>query len=177
MRGLACRLVGREIGDGSYGRYNNIPGFDIDPPPAPKPSRMPAKPTTTMQSFPNPAPGRDYLIRMEIPEFTCLCPMTGQPDFATLHLDYIADRKCVELKSLKLYIWSYRDQGAYHEAVTNRILEDLVRLLAPRFMRLTAKFYVRGGIFTTVVAEHRKKGWRPASPVELPAFAPQPSTR
>ena len=138
---------------------------------------MPAKSTTTMQHFPNPAPGRDYLIHMEIPEFTCLCPMTGQPDFATLHLDYIADRKCVELKSLKLYIWSYRDQGAYHEAVTNRILDDLVRLLAPRFMRLTAKFYVRGGIYTTVVAEHRKKGWRPAPPVELPAFAPQPSAR
>jgi 7-cyano-7-deazaguanine reductase len=138
---------------------------------------MPAKPTKTLQSFPNPAPGRDFLIHMEIPEFTCLCPMTGQPDFATLHLDYVADRKCVELKSLKLYIWSYRDQGAYHEAVTNRILDDLVRLLAPRFMRLTARFYVRGGIFTTVVAEHRKKGWRPAPPVELAAPPPQPSTR
>jgi len=138
---------------------------------------MPAKPTKTLQSFPNPAPGRDFLIHMEIPEFTCLCPMTGQPDFATLHLDYVADRKCVELKSLKLYIWSYRDHGAYHEAVTNRILDDLVRLLAPRFMRLAARFYVRGGIFTTVVAEHRKKGWRPSSTVELPAFAPQSSTR
>ena len=104
---------------------------------------------------------------MEIPEFTCLCPMTGQPDFATLLLDYIPDRKCVELKSLKLYIWSYRDQGAYHEAVTNRILEDLVRTLAPRFMRLTARFYVRGGIFTTIVAEHRKKGWKPLPHIEL----------
>ena len=138
---------------------------------------MPAKPTATLQSFPNPAPGRDFLIHMEIPEFTCLCPMTGQPDFATLFLDYVADRKCVELKSLKLYIWSYRDQGAFHEAVTNRILDDLARLLAPRFMRVTARFYVRGGIFTTVVAEHRKKGWRPAAPVELAAFPPQPSTR
>jgi 7-cyano-7-deazaguanine reductase len=114
---------------------------------------------------------------MEIPEFTCLCPMTGQPDFATLLLDYIPDRKCVELKSLKLYIWSYRDQGAYHEAVTNRILEDLVRTLAPRFMRLTARFFVRGGIFTTIVAEHRKKGWKPEPPAILPASEAQTSTR
>ena len=114
---------------------------------------------------------------MEIPEFTCLCPMTGQPDFATLLLDYIPDRTCVELKSLKLYIWSYRDQGAYHEAVTNRILEDLVRVLAPRFMRITARFYVRGGIFTTIVAEHRKKGWKPETPVTLPAPEAQSSTR
>jgi len=114
---------------------------------------------------------------MEIPEFTCLCPMTGQPDFATLLLDYIPDRKCVELKSLKLYIWSYRDQGAYHEAVTNRILEDLVRVLAPRFMRITARFYVRGGIFTTIVAEHRKKGWKPETPVTLPAPEARSSTR
>jgi 7-cyano-7-deazaguanine reductase len=138
---------------------------------------MHAKPTKTLQSFPNPAPERDFLIHMEIPEFTCLCPMTGQPDFATLYLDYVADRKCVELKSLKLYIWSYRNQGAYHEAVTNRILDDLVGLLAPRFMRLTAKFYVRGGIFTTVIAEHRKKSWKPPTPVQLPAAEPQPSTR
>jgi 7-cyano-7-deazaguanine reductase len=114
---------------------------------------------------------------MEIPEFTCLCPMTGQPDFATLLLDYIPDRKCVELKSLKLYIWSFRDQGAYHEAVANRILDDLARVLAPRFMRLTARFYVRGGIFTTVVAEHRKKGWKPAPLVDLPAPGAQASTR
>ena len=114
---------------------------------------------------------------MEIPEFTCLCPMTGQPDFATLLLDYIPDRKCVELKSLELYIWSFRDQGAYHEAVTNRILDDLARVLAPRFMRLTARFYVRGGIFTTVVAEHRKKGWKPAPLVDLPAPEAHASTR
>ncbi|HSD41062.1 MAG TPA: preQ(1) synthase [Burkholderiales bacterium] len=138
---------------------------------------MSASPSQSLKSFPNPAPERDYLIRMEIPEFTCLCPMTGQPDFATLLLDYVPDRKCVELKSLKLYIWSYRDQGAYHEAVTNRILGDLAKLLAPRFMRLTAKFYVRGGIFTTVVAEHRRKGWTPVPPVTLPASDPQPSTR
>jgi 7-cyano-7-deazaguanine reductase len=138
---------------------------------------MPAKPSQSLKSFPNPAPQRDFLIHMEIPEFTCLCPMTGQPDFATLLLDYVAERKCVELKSLKLYIWSYRNRGAYHEAVTNRILDDLVKLLAPRFMRLTAKFYVRGGIFTTVVAEHRKKGWEPGSPVALPELARESPTR
>jgi 7-cyano-7-deazaguanine reductase len=112
---------------------------------------------------------------MEIPEFTCLCPMTGQPDFATLLLDY--SRSQCGAEEPKLYIWSYRDQGAYHEAVTNRILEDLVRTLAPRFMRLTARFYVRGGIFTTIVAEHRKKGWKPEPPVTLPAPEAQTSTR
>lgn len=138
---------------------------------------MPAKPTSNLQSFPNPAPERDFVIRMQIPEFTCLCPMTGQPDFARLELEYVPDRRCVELKSLKLYIWSYRDQGAYHEAVANRILGDLVRLLSPRFMRLTARFFVRGGIFTTVIAEHRKRGWRPPAPVELPAGDEQASTR
>ncbi len=97
---------------------------------------------------------------MEIPEFSCLCPMTGQPDFATLSLEYIPERKCVELKSLKLYIWSFRDEGAFHEAVTNRILEDLVKATQPRYMRLTAKFNVRGGIYTSIVAEHRKRGWK-----------------
>jgi 7-cyano-7-deazaguanine reductase len=137
---------------------------------------MPRKPNKTFISFPNPNPGRDYLIHMQIPEFTCLCPMTGQPDFATIALDYIADRRCVELKSLKLYIWSYRNEGAFHEAVTNRILDDLVRALAPRFMRVSAKFFVRGGIFTTVVAEHRKRGWKPASPIAPPADE-QSSTR
>jgi 7-cyano-7-deazaguanine reductase len=104
---------------------------------------------------------------MEIPEFTCLCPKTGQPDFATLVLDYVPDRRCVELKSLKLYIWSYRNEGAFHEAVTNRILDDLVAATHPRFMRLTAKFYVRGGIFTTVVAQHAKAGWKGSA---LPAL-------
>jgi len=106
---------------------------------------------------------------MRIPEFTCLCPKTGQPDFATLHLEYVPDAKCVELKSLKLYIWSYRDEGAFHEAVTNRILDDLVEAMKPRFIRLTAEFYVRGGIYTTVVAEHRKTGWEPTPAVALPA--------
>jgi len=106
---------------------------------------------------------------MRIPEFTCLCPKTGQPDFATLHLEYVPDAKCVELKSLKLYIWSYRNEGAFHEAVTNSILDDLVRSMKPRFIRLTAEFNVRGGIYTTVVAEHRKAGWKPGPVVVLPA--------
>ena len=117
-----------------------------------------------LDTFPNPNEGRDFAIHMRIPEFTCLCPKTGQPDFATLFLDYIPDRTCVELKSLKLYIWSFRDQGAFHEAVTNRILDDLVRALDPRFMRLTARFFVRGGIFTTVVAEHRQPRWKGEGP-------------
>ena len=107
---------------------------------------------------------------MEMPEFTCLCPRTGQPDFATLILDYVPDRVCVELKSLKLYVWSYRNEGAFHEAVTNRILDDLVRAVKPRYMRLTARFYVRGGIYTTVVAEFRKKGWRPSAMPDLIAL-------
>ena len=121
-----------------------------------------------LETFSNPQTGRDYTIRMRIPEFTCLCPKTGQPDFATLHLEYVPDRKCVELKSLKLYIWSFRNEGAFHEAVTNRIADDLVRLMRPRFLRLTADFNVRGGIFTTVVAEHLKPGWTPRRSVELP---------
>ncbi len=127
---------------------------------------MPRRPTRKLETFANPRPQRDYRIHMEIPEFTCLCPRTGQPDFATLTLDYVPDRRCVELKSLKLYVWSYRNEGAFHEAVTNRILDDLVRATRPRFMRLTAKFNVRGGINTTVVAQHAKPGWkgeRPAS--------------
>ena len=131
---------------------------------------MPAKPGDKLSTFDNPNPGRDYLIHMEIPEFTCLCPITGQPDFARLVLDYVPERKCLELKSLKLYIWSYRSQGAFHEAVTNRILDDLVGATRPRFMRLCAKFYVRGGIFTTVVAEHRKKGWKARPAIDLHDF-------
>ena len=131
---------------------------------------MPATPSQQLETFPNPTAQRDFHIHMEIPEFTCLCPKTGQPDFAVLYLDYIPDQLCVELKSLKLYIWSYRDQGAFHEAVTNSILDDLVTALAPRFMRLTAKFYVRGGIFTNVVAEHRQAGWQPLPRVELTQF-------
>jgi 7-cyano-7-deazaguanine reductase len=138
---------------------------------------MPSRPSSSLETFPNPQSSRDYLIHMEIPEFTCLCPKTGQPDFATLLLDYIPDKTCVELKSLKLYIWSYRDQGAFHEAVTNRILDDLARATRPRFMRLTARFYVRGGIFTTVVAEHRKKDWKPLPPVDVGQFGPGSSVR
>ena len=122
---------------------------------------MPSRPSQSLQTFVNPSPRRDYRISMEIPEFTCLCPLTGQPDFASLSLEYIPDRRCVELKSLKLYVWSYRNQGAFHEAVTNRILADLLRATQPRYMRLSAKFNVRGGIMTTVVVEHRKRGWKP----------------
>jgi 7-cyano-7-deazaguanine reductase len=128
---------------------------------------MATQPNKELETFPNPHPERDYRIHMEIPEFTCLCPKTGQPDFATLYLDYVPDRSCVELKSLKLYIWSYRNEGAFHEAVTNAILNDLVRATAPRYMRLTAKFFVRGGIFTTVVVEHRQDGWTPPLRVDL----------
>ncbi|MCL2021834.1 MAG: preQ(1) synthase [Betaproteobacteria bacterium] len=138
---------------------------------------MTTQPTDTLETFPNPKPERDFHIHMQIPEFTCLCPKTGQPDFATLILDYIPDRLCVELKSLKLYIWSYRNQGAFHEAVTNRILDDLVSALSPRFMRLTAKFYVRGGIFTNVEAEYRQENWQPLPRVELAAFAANSNTR
>ena len=138
---------------------------------------MPSRPSTRLETFANPSPGRDYVIHMRIPEFTCLCPKTGQPDFATLFLDYVPDRRCVELKSLKLYVWSYRDQGAFHEAVTNRILDDLVAALAPRYARLVARFYVRGGIFTSVIAEHRKKGWKPAWPLPLPEPGEEASAR
>jgi 7-cyano-7-deazaguanine reductase len=138
---------------------------------------MTALPSRDLETFPNPKPERDFHIHMEIPEFTCLCPKTGQPDFAHFTLDYIADQRCVELKSLKLYMWSYRDEGAFHEAVTNRILDDLVAATQPRFMRLTAKFYVRGGIFTNVVAEHRKTGWQPEARVDLTQFDHQSNTR
>ena len=131
--------------------------------------------TKVLDIFPNPQPQRDFVIHMQIPEFTCLCPMTGQPDFATLYLDYIPDKRCVELKSLKLYIWSFRDKGKFHEAVANEIVDDIVAAISPRFARLTAKFWVRGGIFTTVIAEHRARGWRPPPRVDLGEFADQPS--
>lgn len=138
---------------------------------------MPSLPSKTIETFPNPNPERDYRVHIEVPEFTCLCPLTGQPDFATLTIDYIPDKRNVELKSLKLYMWSFRDEGAFHEAVTNRILGDLAGATKPRFMRLTAKWYVRGGIFTTVVAEHRKRGWKPEPRVELDALDGGKSTR
>ena len=117
---------------------------------------MTTRPTKSLETFPNPNPERDYVIRFDCPEFTCLCPKTGQPDFATIRVEYVPDRLCVELKSWKLYLWSYRDEGAFHEAVTNRILDDLVAAIAPRRMRVEGAFNVRGGITTTVVAEHTK---------------------
>jgi 7-cyano-7-deazaguanine reductase len=129
---------------------------------------MPSQPSKDLETFPNPQPGRDYTIRITIPEFTCLCPKTGQPDFAEMTLEYIPDHLCVELKALKMYIWSFRDQGAFHEAVTNEILGDLVAATQPRFMRLTAEFNVRGGIYTSVVAEHRADGWSAPVAVQLP---------
>ena len=138
---------------------------------------MPSPPSRDLETFPNPQPGRDYIIRIRVPEFTCLCPKTGQPDFAELTLEYIPEGLCIELKALKLYVWSYRDEGAFHEAVTNRILDDLARATKPRFMRLTARFFVRGGIFTTVVAEHRAKGWKPQPRVALESFPSQDNVR
>jgi len=138
---------------------------------------MPATPDRKLDTFPNPQPGRDYRVNIQIPEFTCLCPLTGQPDFATLILDYIPESRNVELKSLKQYVWSYRNEGAFHEAVTNRILDDLVAATAPRYMKLTARWYVRGGIFTNVVAEHRQPGWTPPVRVELDDFPLQQNIR
>ncbi|MEY2721614.1 MAG: hypothetical protein RL245_1480 [Pseudomonadota bacterium] len=129
---------------------------------------MPSQPSTQLDTFPNPKPEIDYTIRMSIPEFTCLCPKTGQPDFATLELEYVPDRACVELKSLKSYIWAFRDRGAFHEAVTNEIADALAAVTAPRYMKLTARFNVRGGIYTTVVATRRQPGWTPESAIVLP---------
>jgi 7-cyano-7-deazaguanine reductase len=129
---------------------------------------MPSQPSTEIATFANPTPENDYTIRMRIPEFTCLCPVTGQPDFATLELEYVPDRACIELKALKLYIWSFRDRSAFHEAVTNEILTHLADAISPRFMRLTAIFNVRGGIYTSVVAERRAAHWQPAEPIKLP---------
>ena len=137
------------------------------------PATPPTRPSKDLQVFANPAPQRDYLIQFQIPEFTCLCPLTGQPDFAHFTIDMVADKLCVELKSLKLYLWSYRDEGAFHEKVTNAIVDDIVRVARPRYVRLGARWYVRGGIYTNVVAEPRKKGWKPAPVVELPRHEPQ----
>jgi 7-cyano-7-deazaguanine reductase len=129
---------------------------------------MPSQPSKELQTFPNPAPERDYEIAFDVPEFTCLCPLTGQPDFARFTIEMVADKLCIELKSLKLYFWSYRDVGAFHEKVTNDIVDDIVKATDPRFIRITAKWNVRGGIYTNVVAEHRRKGWKPQARVELP---------
>lgn len=127
-----------------------------------------SKPSKELETFDNPMPGRDYTIRIDVPEFTCLCPKTGQPDFAELEIEYVPNKLCVELKSLKMYVWSFRDEGAFHEAVSNQILDDLVKATQPRFMRLTADFNVRGGLYTAVVCEHRDPNWQPAIPVDLP---------
>ncbi|MCK5697180.1 MAG: NADPH-dependent 7-cyano-7-deazaguanine reductase QueF [Gammaproteobacteria bacterium] len=129
---------------------------------------MPTQPSKELETFDNPTPERDFTIRIKIPEFTCLCPKTGQPDFATINIEYIADQQCVELKSLKMYMWSFRNEGAFHEKVTNDILTDLVNATEPRFMRVCAEFYVRGGIYTTVIAEHQAKDWTAPVPVQLP---------
>ena len=136
----------------------------------PVPATPPSVPSKDLQVFPNPAPGRDYVIQFQVPEFTCHCPLTGQPDFAHFTIDVIADQRCIELKSLKMYFWSFRNEGAFHEAVTNTILDDIVAAAQPRFIRITAKWYVRGGIYTNVIAEHRKKGWTPQPAVDLPAM-------
>ncbi len=129
---------------------------------------MTTRPSKELEIFDNPQAERDYTIRIRLPEFTCLCPKTGQPDFATLDLEYVPEKSCIELKSLKLYIWAFRDEGAFHEAVTNEILSDLVAACEPRFMRLTAEFNVRGGVYTTVVAEHKNPGWNAPAVVVLP---------
>lgn len=129
---------------------------------------MTTQPTNVLETFPNPRTGRDFTIRIDIPEFTCLCPKTGQPDFATLTLEYVPDQLCVELKSLKLYMWTFRDRGAFHEAVTNEILDHIVAALSPNFMRLKANFNVRGGIYTAVIAESKNSSWQAPALVQLP---------
>ncbi|OYU82538.1 MAG: NADPH-dependent 7-cyano-7-deazaguanine reductase QueF [Burkholderiales bacterium PBB5] len=136
----------------------------------PLPPNPPSAPSKELHVFANPTPERDYVIQFQVPEFTCHCPLTGQPDFAHFTIDMICDQLCVELKSLKMYFWSYRHEGAFHEKVTNTILDDIVRATRPRFIRITAKWYVRGGIYTNVVAAHRAPGWTPLPPVHLPAF-------
>ena len=136
----------------------------------------PAAPSSAPQKrldvFANPTPERDYVIQFVIPEFTCVCPLTGQPDFAQFSIDMVADRFCIELKSLKLYLWSYRDEGAFHEKVTNAILDDIVAATKPRFARIAARWNVRGGIYTHITAEHRAKKWKPAQPLAFAAATP-----
>ena len=129
---------------------------------------MSTQASKTLDTFENPNPERDFTIHIDTPEFTCLCPLTGQPDFATIEVAYVPGLRCLELKALKLYFWSYRDEGAFHEAVTNQILSDLVAAISPRFMRVTADFNVRGGVYTRIVAEHRAADWQAPQPVELP---------
>ncbi len=129
---------------------------------------MSSTPSQALETFENPNQERDYTIRIRIPEFTCLCPKTGQPDFATINIDYVPEQSCIELKALKMYIWSFRDKGAFHEKVTNQMLNDFVAACDPRFMRVTAEFNVRGGVYTNVVAEHRNPDWVAPEPVHLP---------
>ena len=129
---------------------------------------MTTHPTKELETFENPQPQRDYTIRIDIPEFTCLCPKTGQPDFATIQIEYVPAILCLELKSIKLYMWTFRERGAFHEAVTNEILNDMVAAISPHFMRIRAEFNVRGGIYTTVIAEHRHPAWMAPELVALP---------
>jgi 7-cyano-7-deazaguanine reductase len=129
---------------------------------------MTTQPTTSLETFPNPNRAIDYTIRMTLPEFTCLCPKTGQPDFATFELEYVPAEKCLELKALKLYMWSFRERGAFHEAVTNEIADAMAKACEPNFLRLTGKFNVRGGIYTNVTVERRRSGWAAQPIVRLP---------
>ncbi len=141
------------------------------PPERKAPAVPPSAPNKALHVFANPAAQRDYVIQFQVPEFTCHCPLTGQPDFAHFTIDMVPDLHCIELKSLKMYFWSYRNEGAFHEQVTNTILDDLVRAAQPRFVRITARWYVRGGIHTHVIVEHCQKGWKPATAVLLPGQA------
>ncbi|KAF3981986.1 MAG: NADPH-dependent 7-cyano-7-deazaguanine reductase QueF [Methylococcales symbiont of Hymedesmia sp. n. MRB-2018] len=129
---------------------------------------MSTQPSKNIDTFDNPKPERDFTIRIDIPEFTCLCPMTGQPDFATITIEYVPNKLCIELKALKLYMWSFREQGSFHEAVTNEMLDDIVKVTSPNFIRIRAEFNVRGGIYTSVIAEHKDDNWKAPELVNLP---------
>lgn len=129
---------------------------------------MTTQPSKNLETFDNPQPGRDYTIRFDVPEFTCLCPKTGQPDFATFQIEYVPAKLCVELKSLKLYMWSFREEGAFHEAITNSILNDIVNAIQPNFIRIRGEFNVRGGIYTSVIVEHKDSNWQAPELVTLP---------
>lgn len=129
---------------------------------------MTTKPSNALETFPNPQPERDFTIRIHTPEFTCLCPKTGQPDFATIHIEYVPAQHCIELKALKLYLWTFRGRGAFHEAVTNEILDHIVSAIQPNFMRIRAEFNVRGGVYTTVIVEHKAPDWQAPALVVLP---------
>ncbi len=129
---------------------------------------MATQPSTDLQTFDNPQPGRDYTIRIDTPEFTCICPLTGQPDFAKITIEYVPAKLCIELKALKLYFWTFRERGAFHEAVTNEILNDIVAVTQPNFIRIRADFNVRGGVYTSVIVEHRAPDWKAPELVQLP---------